>query len=178
MLIRDLLTYPEQLAMADAPLITEVNPFEFEESLLEAEFLDVLIDSRRQTAGVLLEFRTAMQFRDGIAGLYVARGVKRLSWKSKPSGRNRIRAFTIGESQAVKRGNDIEFSIIALWDLSLSVLSEEAEFAVLDVPGMTTTPPDYTEPDIPAIEAALPAWDSPCRVVEKASWKGFRKHHG
>ncbi|WP_126464264.1 hypothetical protein [Propionibacterium australiense] len=177
MLIRDLLTYPKQLSMIDAPLITESNPFESEESLLESEFLDVLVDSRRQTAGVLLEFRTALQFRDGIAGLYVARGVKRLLWTSELSRRDGIRAFTIGKSQAMKRGNDIEFSIIAMWDLSLSILSEEAEFAVLDVPGMTITPPDYTEPDIPAIEAALPSWESPCRVVEKASWRGFAARH-
>ena len=174
MLIRDLLTYPQQLSMVDAPLITDSNPFELEDSLLEAELLDVLIDSRRQTVGVLFEFRTALQFDNGIAGLYVARGTKDLSWHSDLSKRGGIRAFPIERSWTVNRGGDVECIFSAMWDLSLSVLSEEAEFAVLDVPGMTITPPDYTEPDIPAIEAALPAWDSPCRVVEKASWKGFR----
>ncbi|WP_126464176.1 hypothetical protein [Propionibacterium australiense] len=173
MVIRDLLSHPTRLSMIDAPTITDINPFEFEDSLLEAEFLDVLIDSRRQTVGVLLEFRTALQFDNGIAGLYVARGTRDLSWHSDLSRRDGIRAFPIEKSQAVKRGTDVEFIFSAMWDLSLSVLSEEAEFAVLDVPGMTITQPDYTEPDIPAIEAALPAWTSPCRVVEKASWRGF-----
>ena len=70
MLIRDLLTYPTKLSTIDAPIITDINPFEFQDALLEAEFLDVLIDSRRQIVGVLLEFRTALQFQDGIAGLY------------------------------------------------------------------------------------------------------------
>jgi len=149
MVIRDLLTYPKQLSMTDAPLIIESNPFKFEESLLEAEFLDVLVDSRRQTAGVLLEFRTALQFRDGIAGLYVARGVKRLLWTSELSRRDGIKAFPIERSWVAKKGRYVECIFSAMWDLSLSILSEEAEFAVLDVPGMTITQPDYTEPDIP-----------------------------
>ncbi|WP_155945034.1 hypothetical protein [Propionibacterium acidifaciens] len=73
----------------------------------------------------------------------------------------------------MKHGNNVEFFISAMWDLSLSVLSEDAEFAVLDVPGMTITPPDYTKSDIPAIEASMPSWGSPCQVIEKASWRGF-----
>ena len=167
------MTHPTKLSTIDAPIITDVNPFEFQGALLEAEFLDVLIDSRRQIVGVLLEFRTALQFQDGIAGLYVARGTRDLSWHSDLSRRDGIRAFPIGRSSAVRQGNNVEFSISAMWDLSLSMLSEDAEFAVLDVPGMTIAPPDYTESDIPAIEAAMPSWDSPCQVIEKASWRGF-----
>lgn len=172
-MIRDLLTYPSLLARTDAPVIAAANPFSFKNALREAEFLDVLVDSRRQTAGILLEFRTALQFQNGIAGLYIARGLKDLAWHSDLTKRNGIKAFPIKRSRAVKRRNDVKFIFSAMWDLSLSALSVEAEFAVLDVPGLTTTPPDYTEPDIPAIESTLPSWNSPCRVVEKASWGGF-----
>lgn len=65
-MIRDLLTYPSLLTGTDAPVITDVDPFSFKDALREAEFLDVLVDSRRQTVGILLEFRTALQFQNGL----------------------------------------------------------------------------------------------------------------
>ena len=38
------MTHPTKLSTIDAPIITDVNPFEFQGALLEAEFLDVLIE--------------------------------------------------------------------------------------------------------------------------------------
>jgi hypothetical protein len=144
----------------------EMDPLREADALREAQLLDLRMSALRSTAGLLFEFRTSLQFDEGNAALVIVRDLRDLRWcrERKFSPLTALTVIsslaTVGDTGAF--GIELEF----FPDASLEVRGGEAEFYVLEVPGIGEAPPDYVESPFEVIGNRLPSWTSVCSVLQ------------
>jgi hypothetical protein len=138
----------------------EMDPLTEDDALQEAQLLDVRFDALRSTVGLLFELRTALQLREANTGVFVARGVRELSWST--GGRSPAARFAwVVAGSAIGTANRLfELRLAGLRPgAGLGLVAESAAFFAGDVPGLDRIP-DYTEDDEATIRAQLAGWHS------------------
>lgn len=139
--------------------LPEMDPLTEEDALQEAQLLDVRLDAKAGVVGVLFELRTALQLREGNAGVLVASGLRDLVWE-RPRRDTTLTAWSVVSS--VPRSRDGLFGL-SLWfwpDARLRLTSEAAAFFVGQVPGLPEAPPDYHDRSLKEVANEVPQWGS------------------
>ncbi|MGA5711289.1 hypothetical protein ACPCK8_33290 [Streptomyces cellulosae] len=141
------------------------------DALQEAGLLDCRVCPLTGRAGLLLDMRTALQYRTGDAALLVVRGLASFRWSEDPLERD-LTSFAIMSStpSASRRGWRMDLGLFP--DGRLSVAGVAAEFHLLEAAGVPPAPPDYTDRTLSEIREDLPWWDSECTVLQSATTGG------
>lgn len=153
-----LLSSPRLREYASMP---EMDPLTEEDTLQEAQLLDIRFDALTGVIGIIFELRTALQLREANTGVLIARHVQDLTWTG-PDRDTALTAWTVGSS--VPRLKDRRFSVsLVMWPhpgAQLSLTAESAAFFVGDVPGLADAPPDYTSLDRSDVAHEIAGWSS------------------
>jgi hypothetical protein len=145
---------------------TEVDPFSMEDGLQEAQVLDIRLDTLTGVAAILLELRLALHIRGSNTGLIVAHGVRELVW-SAPARDTPLTAWSVGSSRCVRDEGILRMNL-TMWPhpgAQLLLSAEAATFFVGDVPGLSESPPDYTEMSPGEGDGEIAGWESEFVVV-------------
>jgi hypothetical protein len=163
MIIQELLERSQNSISAAAP---EMDPLRDVDALREGQLLDFRVVALGSVAALLFELRTSLYFGEGNAGLLVIRGLQELRWYSAPA-RTPLIAFTVVTS-SVSMGDagllKIENGFFP--EARINIQGREAEFYVVEVPGIGEAPPDYSEGSFEGIKDSLPLWSSTCSLVQ------------
>jgi hypothetical protein len=147
------------------------DPLREPDALQEVGLLDCRMCPLTGRAGLLLDMRSALQYRTGNAALLVVRGLASFQWNEEPLERDLL-SFAIMSSTpaAARRGWRMDLGLIP--DGELSVTGRGADFHLLEVEGIPGAPPDYTERRLNEVREGLPWWDSDCTVLQFATTSG------
>ncbi|MCF2529828.1 hypothetical protein [Yinghuangia soli] len=151
----------------DAPAVSW-DPLVEDDALLEAQILCVQADLVVGTVGILLEFRTALQYRTGNTALIVVRRAESLQYAMPaPSERPYARVVMGSGIQGPKQaGEPFSLHLSCSPGPDVHVTGRSVEFYLLEVPGLGGTPPDYA--DGARFRAGLPGWGSSASVLAKS----------
>ena len=157
MTIDDLLTSANRRSYAAMP---EADALTQADALQEADLVDVRLLASGGSLGLLLDLRTALQFRMANTAVLVMRGVERLSWtRGEPPELRRVAHYVMSDKPAVWQGLfSLEVACLRGWYLEAAARS--AEFFVGNVPHLPEAPPNFVDDDDRAIAAGMPARDS------------------
>ncbi|MFJ8544786.1 hypothetical protein ACIRFH_22695 [Streptomyces sp. NPDC093586] len=157
----------------DAPSAPPIgwDPLLEPDALQEVGLLDCRICPLTGRAGLLLDMRSALQYRTGNAALLVVRGLASFQWNEEPLERDLL-PFAIMSStpSASRKGWRMNLGLIP--DGELSVTGQGADFHLLEAHGVPDAPPDYTERRLNEVRDGLPWWDSDCTVLQCATTSG------
>jgi hypothetical protein len=154
---RDHAAMPEMDALVDA------------DALQEADLVDVRFDAGSSSVALLLDLRTALQFRLANTAVLVLREVKEFHWAAdEPHEAHRAAHYIMSSRPGVDL-NHFTFEVMCLRGWRVSATGLTAEFYVGDVPGLPEAPPNFAEDDRQAIAVGMPSWDS----LFKPSWATF-----
>lgn len=137
----------------------EMDPLTEDDALQEVQILDVRIEAVSGVAAILLEMRTALQIRKGNAGVIVASGVTHVLWNA-PTVERGFRAWTIGSSKPKLTADSVSLELHMFPSPGLSIQAAAMAFAVGNVVGLPSAPPDYVDDTSAAIRRRLPSWES------------------
>jgi hypothetical protein len=156
MTIEELLTIaPRRFDVAEP----EADALRDLDALQEADLVDVRVSAQSATVAVLLDLRTALQYRHANTAVLAWRGVEELRWSStEPSGSHRV-AHYVMSSVPGRDGGRYALELACLRGWQLAVVALAADFYVGDIPDLPEAPPDFGE-DEETIAAGMPAWDS------------------
>ncbi|MDA8044450.1 MAG: hypothetical protein M0Z30_04310 [Actinomycetota bacterium] len=154
---RDHASMPEMDALVDA------------DALQEADLVDVRFDAGSSSVALLLDLRTALQFRLANTAVLVLRDVKELYWAAdEPQGARRIAHYIMSSKPGVDL-NRFALEVVCLRGWRFRATGLTAEFYVGDVPGLPEAPPNFAEDDWQAITVGMASWDS----LFKPGWATF-----
>lgn len=160
--IEDLLWTP---LATDRSVLPEIDPLVEDDMLMETQLLDAHVSHVGSVAALLIEFRTGLQFDDGNTALLVVRGMREYLWHSSSVAQSLL-AWTILGSEPRVSQNTFRLDLSFYPDATLRLEGSSAEFYVLEVPGISDAPPDYTNQDFPGVSDSLPRWSSLCSVLQ------------
>ena len=163
--VEDLFTGAADGASAD-PI--DWDPMQESDALQEVGLLDCRMCPLTGRAGLLLDMRTALQYRTGNAALLVVRGLHSFQWSEEPFERT-LTAFTIMSSAPATSRRLWQMRIGLFPDGELSVSGKAADFHLLDVDGTLEAPPDYSERTLNEVRKDLPWWGSECTVLQSSN---------
>ncbi|WCN03932.1 hypothetical protein [Streptomyces sp. M92] len=147
------------------------DPLREPDALQDVGLLDCRMCPLTGRVGLLLDMRTALQYRTGNAALLTVRGLASFEWSEEPLERELLNfAITSSTPSASRKGVRMELALFP--DGLLSVAGKAAEFHLLDAEGVPETIPDYTERRLSDVRAGLPWWDSGCIVLRSATAPG------
>ncbi|GAB2660741.1 hypothetical protein GCM10027169_24400 [Gordonia jinhuaensis] len=152
-----------------AHLRLETDPLSEDDVLQEAQILDVRFAALIGVVGVLFELRQALQLQEASTAVLVARGVRALEWSADTPSSPHTAWSVIGSTPRVQTegvaggGFGLHLSLHRHGTAHLE--AEHCEFYVVDVPGLPSVPPDYTEIDLRHLDGQVANWDSPCEIV-------------
>jgi hypothetical protein len=157
MTIADLLADParrDHAAMPESDALTDID------GLQEADLVDVCFDARESTLVMLLDLRTALQFRLANTAVLAMRDVRHVEWNgNEPERGSRVAHYVMSSKPSVTGGRiTIEIACLGGWRLAATASS--AEFYVGDVPGLPKAPPNFARDDETTIAAGMPRWAS------------------
>lgn len=136
-----------------------------EDALREAQLLDVRLDAVTQTAALLFELRTSLQY-DVTTGVVLARQVRDLSWTAAERPGPRV-AWSVATMRTSEDARGLSLSVW-LWPdpgARLSLNADALAFACGDVPGLGWTMADYGEDDDATVRAWTATWSSPIELA-------------
>ncbi len=161
------LMYAPVEKMRGLPVVdADTDPLWVVDMLDEAELMDVLIDVRREYAGVLFHEGGALYQEVGNAYLVVARQLQNARWWH-PMGMapGTLGAHYLGGSQVRDMGSSIAFACMGLFGGRVLVEGTSLSFYALDMPGMDLPMPLYDGEDVEAIEAGVASFDKAARPL-------------
>ncbi|MFD6414333.1 hypothetical protein [Nocardia asteroides] len=147
------------------------DPLRETDALQEVGLLDCRVCPLTGRAGLLLDMRTALQYRTGNAALLVVRGLASFTWSEEPLERNLL-SFAIMSSLPSEARKTWRMELDLVPDGRLSIAGMAAEFHLLDAAGVPDAIPDYTDRILSEVQEGLPRWDSECRVLQSATTRG------
>lgn len=137
----------------------EMDPLTEEDALREAWLTQVVFDAVNMRAGLLFDLRNALQLRTAFTGLLVLRGVEELSWNNER--RDTIRtAWNVDASEPASEGELIHLRLLFFPDATMTVAARSAAFYAGNVPGLSDTPPNFTDSD-QQVSSGMASMDSP-----------------
>lgn len=142
-----------------------VNPFIEDDSLLEAQILEIRYDGIRSVLGVIFEMRLAERMTEASTGLIVASGISNYSWKQIDRHDRRTAWTVIGSStRRIEAGIAVE--VITSPSAGLTFTAHAASFYSLQIENLEIAPPpDYVEQEISSIREGIANWSSDAKVV-------------
>ncbi|MFJ5925722.1 hypothetical protein ACIQF6_24245 [Kitasatospora sp. NPDC092948] len=159
----------EELLWGSAPVpvvpAPEMNPLAEDDALQEAQLIDLRVHALSSTAALLFELRTALQFDTGNAAVLIVRGLEKSEWR--PGGRRDGKTAWSVVGSTVRTGSrsfGIEIDLYP--NAKVEVSGASAEFYVVDVPGISEAPPDYSLEGEEFMRSDLPGWDSPFSLLQ------------
>ncbi|WP_157894408.1 hypothetical protein [Mycolicibacterium wolinskyi] len=142
-----------------------VNPFTEEDSLLEAQILEVRYDGIRSTLGIIFEMRLAEIIGVTSTALLVASNVSQYSWR-QVERHGGSTAWTVIGAIPKNTESGLSLELTASPSASLSFTARRAVFYILRIAHLEgSPPPDYVDDDIRAIRAGVACWNSEAEVV-------------
>jgi hypothetical protein len=143
---------------ATSDTAVEFDPLSEDDSLQEAQVLDIRFEVAAGVAWLLLDCRGALHIDEGNTAVLAAQSIRHLEWLG--SGHSSWYAHTILGSRS--RVDDPTWSLELELDprSRLLLLAERGQLFVGDVPGCDNAPPDYTEDDDATIRAGTADWQS------------------
>ncbi|MFI7336873.1 hypothetical protein ACIBUY_02900 [Streptomyces sp. NPDC050085] len=147
---------------------TDWDPLRESDALQEAALLDCRVCPLTGRAGLLLDMRTALQYRTGNAALLVVRGLRSFSWRETPP-EVELFNFPVGSSSPSMTKGAWRIDLGLFLDGELSVEGRAADFRLLEVRGVPEMLPDYSGRRLDQVRHALPWWDAECTVLEWSS---------
>lgn len=136
----------------------EMDPLTEDDALMEAQVLDVRLDTMRGRVAVLLELRLALHLREGNTGLLLGEGVTAFEWDAAPRDTART-AWSVVGSVAHAVNGILEIRLGMLPRAELLLRAKSAAFYSGDVPGLLEIP-DYGEASESELSSKLPQWAS------------------
>ncbi|MFD5543930.1 hypothetical protein ACFWIJ_40560 [Streptomyces sp. NPDC127079] len=108
------------------------DPLREPDALQEVGLLDCAVSPHTGRAGLLLDMRTALQYRTGNAALLVVRGLQSFQWSEEPLERTLIAFAIMSSTPATSRGIwQIRMGLFP--DGQLFVSGKAADFHLLEV---------------------------------------------
>lgn len=136
----------------------EMDPFTEDDALMEAQILDVHLNTLQSRAAILFELRLALQLREGNTGLLVAEGVTRFEWHA--SQRNTARtAWTVVGSAPRSADGTLEMRLGVLPQAGLLLRARSVAFYSGDVEDLLEIP-DYGTASASELASMTAQWDS------------------
>ncbi|MEV5886254.1 hypothetical protein AB0L74_26655 [Streptomyces sp. NPDC052020] len=147
------------------------DPLRESDALQETGLLDCRVCPLTGRAGLLLDMRSALQYRTGNAALLVVRGLASFQWNEEPLERDLL-SFAIMSStpSAARKGWRMDLDLFPGGELS--VTGQGADFYLLEAEGVPDAPPDYTGRKLNEVREGLPWWVSDCTVLQFATTSG------
>jgi hypothetical protein len=154
MIAADLFYDPKRRSYASMP---EADALTERGALQEAALVGLRFDSITSSVGLLFDLRGAIQLRDELVAVLIARGVTRLEWVNDHRRPGRIWHAVTGSIPDNQSGR---FSLLLGFapDAELRLEADAAEFFVGDMPGMDQAPPNFVEDDEDTIRLGMPSW--------------------
>ncbi|MFF0738849.1 hypothetical protein ACFYVL_00465 [Streptomyces sp. NPDC004111] len=147
------------------------DPLVESDALQEVGLLDCRVCPLTGRAGLLLDMRSALQYRTGNAGLLVVRGLQSFQWSEEPLERDLLNfAIMSSTPSRTKRIWRLECSLFP--DGELAIEGKAADFHLLDAPGVPDAPPNYTDRRLAQVREGLPWWSSACTVLQESTTSG------
>ncbi|WP_329127184.1 hypothetical protein [Streptomyces sp. NBC_01465] len=145
------------------------DPLKEDDALEDVQFLDSRVCPTANRAALLFEMRTASHYPTGNAALLVVRGLQAFHWQGSPQSQN-LMAFTVVSSRPARTpDNGLRLDLEFFPDGEFSVSGEHADFYLLEAPGITGAPPNYSGHHLDQVRNGLPWWDSPCTVLQSST---------
>ncbi|MEU5314788.1 hypothetical protein [Streptomyces sp. NPDC021562] len=144
------------------------DPLREPDALQEVGLIDCRMCPLTGRAGLLLDMRTALQYRTGNAALLVVRGLQSFQWSEEPQERTLI-AFTIMSSTPATSRRIWQMRMGLFPDGELSVSGKAADFHLLEIDEIPEAPPLYSERTLNEVRKDLPWWDSECTVLQSST---------
>ncbi|MCX4972695.1 hypothetical protein [Streptomyces sp. NBC_00620] len=145
------------------------DPLREPDALQEVGLLDCRVCPLTGRAGLLLDMRSALQYRTGNAALLVVRGLRSFHWDEEPLERD-LRPFTIMSSTpSAAKKKEWRMDIGLIPDGELSVTGKNADFYLLEAEGVPDAPPLFLERQLHEVRDGLPWWDSECTVLNSST---------
>ncbi|TRV71557.1 hypothetical protein FKN01_31580 [Streptomyces sp. 130] len=144
------------------------DPLREPDALQEVGLLDCRICPLTGRAGLLLDMRTALQYRAGNAALLVVRGLQAFRWHEEALERGLLNFAVMSSAPStVKKTWQMDIGLFP--DGELRVAGTAAEFYLVDVNGIPEAPPDYQRRGLREVRDDLSWWDSDCTVLQSSS---------
>jgi hypothetical protein len=157
MRIGELLSSPARRNCAATP---ETDALVDLDALQEADLVNVRFDADDSSVVMLLDLRTALQFRLANTAVLVLRGVEELHWaRGEHGGPGRWAHYVMSSKPGVDRDR-VTLELVCLGGWRFSAISAAAEFFVGDIPDLPGAPPNFVEDDEQTITDGMPSWDS------------------
>lgn len=153
---RDHAAMPEMDALVDC------------DALEEADLVDVRFGADDSSLAMLLDLRTALQFRLANTAV-VLRGVEEFRWVTGGPRGSRRAAHYVMSSQPGVQTDRFTLELVCQRGWRLNAIATSAEFFVGDIPDLPEAPPNFVEDDEQRVADAMPAWDS----LFKPEWATF-----
>ncbi|MFE4856927.1 hypothetical protein [Streptomyces sp. NPDC056670] len=167
--IEDLFTGAADATTA-API--DWDPLREHDALLEVGLLDCRVCPLTGRSGLLLDMRTALQYRTGNAALLVVRGMRSFRWRETPPN-TELFNFSVGSSSPTATAEAWRIDLGLFIDGELSIEGKSADFYLLNADALPDAPPNYSGRGLDEVRHALPWWDSECTVLEWSSTDGI-----
>lgn len=134
----------------------EMDPLTEHDALQEAQIVDVRLDALRGTGALLFDMRMALQIRGISAAILSFGGVRHLHWEA-PERDTLLTAWNV-VGTSVSTINGLFTIDIDHWPSALlSTTARHAAFIYATIPGLSETPPDYSDDPSPE---KLVTWES------------------
>lgn len=162
-------TLDELFFLEPAQLVTNgtiaASPFSEDDTLLEAQILEIRYDGIRSALGVALEMRLAERITETSTALLVAHNVIHYSWNQTDRRGGRT-AWTIISSTPRRTESGFALELKTSPSGTLSITANSASLYSVRISGLEgTAPPDYGNPNYAAIRRGIANWTSDVEVV-------------
>lgn len=144
------------------------DPLQEPNALQEVGLLDCRVCPLTGRAGLLLDMRTALQYRTGNAALLTISGLRSFQWREVPPALE-LMSFTIMSSTPLASNGVCRMDIGLHPDGQLSISGGQAGFYLLEASGLPEGLPDYTDRSLGEVRRYLPWWNSECVVLESST---------
>ncbi|GGK59996.1 hypothetical protein [Nocardia camponoti] len=146
--------------MTDEGSLAEVD------ALQEMQILDIRVSPLVGKVAILLEARTALQFRAGNSVLCVVDGAQLFGWNSVKSRTGFTAYSVVGNLTAISDAVAVNFVLHP--SAELIVRGVAARFYLLDAIGVSDSIPDYADADWKSLNSQLPRWSSRFEVLQSS----------
>ena len=174
--MRELMYAPVGRLAGLPPIEPDVDPLRVPDAINESELMDVLIDVRREYAGLLLYAGGSLQLDVGNAFLLVARRLNTLTW-SRPMGPapGELGAHCVGGTAPMPVNGSRRFDLIGVMGGDIGLEAASMSFYALDMPGMDDPMPLYDDPDAARIEAGVVTFDKAATPIAASHWDASQR---
>lgn len=147
------------------------DPLKESDALLDAQLLDCRVCPTANRAALLLDMRTALQYRTGNSALLVVRGLESFHWSGAKQALE-LMAYTIMSSEPAAEDAGWSMDLDFFPASRLSVGGEVADFYLLNAGGATEVQPSYADNNLDQVRHGLPWWDSECTILQSSTSNG------